>query len=107
LSTLNEPFVFPGQVEQAFFLDVEKWPGWRVVCHREPRQTRIIADKMVFSLNDHGAFDNPLIVNQEVIRVGADMIPVTSVVVQSDSRDDLVASDDDRINGWRLLIRLL
>ena len=68
------------------------------MCHKEPRQTSITANKMVFSLNDHGAFDNSLIVNQKVIRVGADMIPVTSVIVQSDSRDDLVASDDDGIN---------
>jgi hypothetical protein len=53
-ATLSDPFIFPSQVEQAFFLGVEEMLGWRVVCHRKPRQRRIIGTKMVFFLNDHG-----------------------------------------------------
>jgi hypothetical protein len=96
-TTSSDPFVFPSQVQQAFYLDVEERPGWRVVCHRQPRDTRISGDKMVFSLDDHSAFDHPLTINEEVAEVGTDYIPLTTVDVWTDLRDDSIASDEDRI----------
>ncbi len=55
----EEPFVFPRQVEQAFFLDVEGTHGWRVVCHKEARNRRIEGSKVECSLDTHVAIEKP------------------------------------------------
>jgi hypothetical protein len=70
--------------------------GWRVVCHKEPRNTRISGDKMVLSLDDHTAFDDPLNVSHGVAEVGTDYIPLTLVDVWGDLRDDSLANNVDR-----------
>jgi hypothetical protein len=31
-----EPFVFPSQVQQAFYVDDQRNPWWKVVLHAEP-----------------------------------------------------------------------
>jgi hypothetical protein len=96
--TTIDPFIFPNQVLQAFFLDVEERPGWRVVCHNEPRDSRISGDKLVFSLDNHTAFDHPYTVTKSVAAVGADYTPVTTVDVWSDERTfDLLAFDEDSL----------
>lgn len=60
-STLPEwedPFVFPWQVEQAFFLDVEEERGCRVIMHKDSRSRRIHGTVVPFSLHANAAFEN-------------------------------------------------
>jgi hypothetical protein len=59
LDEWDEPFVFPSQVEQAFFVNVEESSGWRVVCHAQPRGRRFEGTKLEFSLRSHTAFHQP------------------------------------------------
>lgn len=73
----SEPFVFPSQVEQAFFLEVEESPGWRVVCHSQPRVRRMEGTKVEFSLDAHDAFDVPRVHVVHGTSVGRDYIPLT------------------------------
>lgn len=73
----SEPFVFPSQVEQAFFLNVEGSPGWKVVCHSQARNRRIDGSKVEFSLDDHHAFERRLGQPVHATRAGNDYIPLT------------------------------
>jgi hypothetical protein len=95
--TTIDPFIFPNQVLQAFFLDVEERSRWRVVCHNEPRDSRINGDKLVFSLDDHNAFDQEETVNKTVAAVRSNYTPVTTVDVWSDEINDLLAFDEDSL----------
>lgn len=73
----EEPFVFPDQVEQAFFLDVEELPGWRVVCHKEPRNRRMEGSKLTFSLDSHISFDHPRLQALRATVVSDQYVPLT------------------------------
>ena len=41
----HNPFVFPSQVSQVYFMDDELNPAWKVVLHHEPRARRVTQDK--------------------------------------------------------------
>jgi hypothetical protein len=68
-----------------------------VVCHNEPRDSRINGDKLVFSLDDHSAFDQEETVNKTVAAVRSNYTPVTTVDVWSDEINDLLAFDEDSL----------
>ena len=44
LPRLSEPFIFPSQGTQVFFLDVPGRPGWKVVLRKEARARREVVD---------------------------------------------------------------
>lgn len=75
----QEPFVFPSQVEQAFFLDVEDSAGWRLVCHKQARSRRVEGSMLEFSLEDHKAFEHPRVLFANDTRAGTNYIPLTRV----------------------------
>jgi hypothetical protein len=52
----EDPFVFTSQVEQAFFMDVEEDPGWRLVLHSKSRSRRVHGTIVPFSLHKNAAF---------------------------------------------------
>ena len=54
----EDPFVFPSQVEQAFFMDVEEEPGVRVVLHKEPSSRRVHGTCIPFKLAGNVAFSD-------------------------------------------------
>jgi hypothetical protein len=39
---VDEPFVFPTQVQQVFYIDDLNMPRWKVVLHKEPRSKCIL-----------------------------------------------------------------
>jgi len=41
---VSEPFVFPSQVQQVFYVDEPSTPWWKVVLHKEARSKRIVAE---------------------------------------------------------------
>lgn len=75
----SEPFVFPSQVEQAFFLDVEGTRGWRVVCHKVARNRRIAASQVEFSLDTDEAFEHPGRQTVTNIPESREYVPLTRV----------------------------
>jgi hypothetical protein len=44
LHELDEPFVFPSQIQQVFFWNGPNTPFWKVLLHREPRSGRVVAN---------------------------------------------------------------
>ncbi|KAL3698153.1 hypothetical protein R1sor_012229 [Riccia sorocarpa] len=44
LSPSEDPYVFPSQVEQVFFGDVEGSPGWKIVMRKDARSKRIVEE---------------------------------------------------------------
>lgn len=52
----EEPFVWPAQVEQCFFVDVDDEVGWKVVLHKPARARRYAGSIADFCLEDHAAF---------------------------------------------------
>lgn len=89
----SEPFVFPNQVEQAFFLDVEDAPGWKVVCHSQARNRRMEGLTLQFTLNAHEAFERPRQPPTGGIAVGGDYIPLT-VVEMFEGDAEILEVDD-------------
>jgi hypothetical protein len=39
---VDEPYVFPAQLQQVFYADNPNIFGWKVVLHKEPRSKRIL-----------------------------------------------------------------
>jgi hypothetical protein len=72
-----EPFVFPSQVEQAFFLDVEDSRGWRVVCHKQARNRRIEDTTLAFNLDSNHAFERHRPHVAREVRASRDFVPLT------------------------------
>jgi hypothetical protein len=48
-------------------------------------------------LNDHNAFNLPLTINKKVPRDGSNYTPIIIIDVWSDSRDHLLAFDEDKL----------
>jgi hypothetical protein len=44
LHEVDEPFIFPSQIQQVFFKNDPKMPFWKVVFHREPRSRIVVAN---------------------------------------------------------------
>jgi hypothetical protein len=44
LRNMSDPFIFPNQGIQVFFLDDPEKAGWKVVLHKEPRAKREVVD---------------------------------------------------------------
>src|SRR5450759_1825105 len=78
LPHLEDPFVFPSQVQHAFFMDVEEARGWQVVCHKLARNARYEGEKFQFNLKDNKAFDGPK-KGTKRIRDSKDCVPVERV----------------------------
>ncbi|CAM6128101.1 unnamed protein product [Calypogeia fissa] len=72
----KEPFIFPCQVEQAFFLDLEDKPGWRVICHKQARSRRVEGSDVEFCMDDHAAFDIPTPTSISMPHVSAEYTPL-------------------------------
>jgi hypothetical protein len=51
---VNEPYVFPAQVQQVFYADDPNIFGWKVVLHKEPSSKRIL----VFDSDEVTMVDN-------------------------------------------------
>jgi hypothetical protein len=51
----KEPFIFPTQAQQVFYLDEEQNSYWKVVIHKKPRSSRITMDS---SFNSSGIDDD-------------------------------------------------
>jgi hypothetical protein len=75
----TDPFVFPSQVQQAFFVDVEEAPGWRVVCHKQARSARLEGSKLQFHFRSHGAFDHPQRREVRTVTNSNECVPVKRV----------------------------
>ena len=56
LSEWEDPFVFPSQVEQAFFLDIEEDTSWWVIMHKDSQSRRVHGTVVPFSLHKNAAF---------------------------------------------------
>jgi hypothetical protein len=57
-----EPFVFPSQVQQVFYVDDRHTPWWKVVLHVEPRSRRVFFDtygEYISTNEDGNALDAP------------------------------------------------
>jgi len=53
----NEPFVFPSQVQQVFFIPSDSSnPWWKVILHKEPWSKRVFLDTdgEYISTNEYG-----------------------------------------------------
>jgi hypothetical protein len=87
----EEPFVFPSQVEQAFFLEVEETPGWRVVCHKQARNRRVEGTHLEFHLENHEAFVHrrPQVVRP--VQNTSDFVPLTRMDTWEDQPLDTEA----------------
>jgi hypothetical protein len=47
----EEPFIFPSQTQQVFFMDDDQTLQWKVVLHKESRSIHIAMD-LVIELNN-------------------------------------------------------
>ncbi len=57
-----EPFVFPSQVQQVFYVDDRHTPWWKVVLHAEPRNRCVFFDtygEYISTNEDGNALDAP------------------------------------------------
>jgi hypothetical protein len=51
---VDEPYVFPAQVQQVFYANDPNMPRWKVVLHKEPRSKHIL----VFDSDEVTTLDN-------------------------------------------------
>ncbi len=67
-----EPFVFPSQVQQVFYVDDRHTAWWKVVLHAEPRSRHVFFDtygEYISTIEDGNALDAPYTM------LGAPIIP--------------------------------
>jgi hypothetical protein len=97
---VDEPYVFPTQVQQVFYGDDPNMPGWKVVLHKEPRSKRILAsDSDEVTMVDNLIGVDVLLEFPEVPRnmalvgaielTGADAILATEKLQRSSSDDEV------------------
>ena len=90
LPMTSEPFIFPSQVEQVFFSDVDSTSGWKVVLHKEARSRRVLDETPDLTLIDNGSMDDlpPAVIDP----TGRGNIPVSLVgAIQLTTEEMVVA----------------
>jgi len=43
-ANINEPYVFPMQVQQVFYAHDPSTPWWKIIFHKEPRSKRVVVE---------------------------------------------------------------
>jgi hypothetical protein len=74
---VDEPYVFPTQVQHVFYVDDPNMPRWKVVFHKEPRSKHILVSNSdeVTMLDNFIGVDVPL----EILEVPRNMALVGAI----------------------------
>jgi hypothetical protein len=43
-ANIDEPYVFPAQVQQVFYTHEPNTPWWKIVLHKEPRSKHVVVE---------------------------------------------------------------